>query len=71
MNEYAIGQQVTVNMPVGWLPGIVKEVKPSYAFSGETYYEIHGDGFLTVAPARSIRPAETMTHDEIMKAEAV
>jgi len=53
---YSEGDRVEVDMPCGWMPGIVRKVLPEYAWTGRTHYEVVGDFMVTIAPARTMRP---------------
>ena len=56
-SSYKIGDAVEVEMPDGFRLGRVVDVLPNFAWSGESKYSIHGDGFITIASARVMRPA--------------
>lgn len=51
-----VGDSVIVNLPAGKLHGKIFAVKIGYKqLTGETCYEVHGEGFVTVTSARTIR----------------
>ena len=58
MSAYEAGDKVSVEMPTGMMTGVVVEVIPSFGWTGETKYEIHGTGFVTIASARVMRREE-------------
>ena len=53
-----IGDKVDVLLPGGWRTGRVVEVRQNYGRAGDTRYEVHGDGFVTMTSGRSMRRVE-------------
>lgn len=53
--NYKIGDEVVVDTPNGPVSGRVFSVIPDYAWSGETKYSVHGDEFVTITSARTLK----------------
>lgn len=58
--EYKEGDRVTVAMPAGPMPGTVAVVRPNYAWTGDTHYEVHGTEtpYVTTCSARVMWPLD-------------
>lgn len=56
---YEIGDEVVVDTPNGKICGRVVSVIPDYAWSGETKYSVHGDEFVTITSARTLKLRES------------
>ena len=53
--NYKIGDAVIVDTPNGLVSGRIFSVIPNYAWSGETKYSVHGDEFVTITSARTLK----------------
>ena len=60
MSDFKEGDLVIVEQPDGPMPGKVVKVRPNYAWTGNTHYEVHGTEtpYITTCSARVMRPLE-------------
>ena len=54
-NNYSIGDEVIVSLPGGSHHGKIFAIFKNYAWSNETRYEVHGEKFITITSARSMK----------------